>query len=278
MMLVTSSLLAMALGGLISLIQQIPAFLLQIFLIMINYQKPSAPNPSNNSNGPPRVRVESRDFQMLSGLRGLAALVVLFRHINVGGYIGGYQGLEELGVFMVATFFVLSAFLLSVRQTASQNIPILYPSLNEFIVPRLERRDPTLLLSRSSFWIEKLALLQSLPFSSFRTNQSRSYRYGSFAASSILGQILSSPLLPSLATICIYRHMRSHLAWRSERASIRRLRWPHSRQLFDARSASGKRDGAVLESSACRFAVNSTSTRMLTNVRNSLTIFSYRST
>lgn len=60
---------------------------------------------------------------MLSGLRGLAALVVLFRHINVGGYIGGYQGLQELGVFMVATFFVLSAFLLSVRQKSSQNTP-----------------------------------------------------------------------------------------------------------------------------------------------------------
>lgn len=67
---------------------------------------------------------------MLSGLRGLAALVVLFRHINVGGYIGGYQGLQELGVFMVATFFVLSAFLLSVRQTASRINPSCDPSLN----------------------------------------------------------------------------------------------------------------------------------------------------
>jgi hypothetical protein len=113
---VTSSLIATLLRCLISAIQQTPAFLLHVFLIMIGYQKPSAPKPSSNSNnGPPRVRVESRDFQMLSGLRGLAALVVLFRHINVGGYIGGYKGLAELGVFMVATFFVLSAFLLSVR-------------------------------------------------------------------------------------------------------------------------------------------------------------------
>lgn len=107
----------MTLGGLVSVIRSIPAFLLQVFLIMVGYQKPPPPKPSKNSNniGATRVRVESRDFQMLSGLRGLAALVVLFRHINVGDYIGGYKGLAELGVFMVATFFVLSAFLLSVR-------------------------------------------------------------------------------------------------------------------------------------------------------------------
>jgi hypothetical protein len=111
---VISSPIATPLGWLVSIIQQAPASLLHVFLIMIGYQKPSAPKSSSNSNEPPRVRVESRDFQMLSGLRGLAAIVVLFRHINVGNYIGGYKGLEELGVFMVATFFVLSAFLLSV--------------------------------------------------------------------------------------------------------------------------------------------------------------------
>lgn len=113
----------MILGGLVTLVQQTPAFLVQIVLIMINYRNPPSPSRPSSNDGPPRVRVESRDFQMLSGLRGLAALVVLFRHINVGGYIGGYQGLQELGVFMVATFFVLSAFLLSVRQKSSQNTP-----------------------------------------------------------------------------------------------------------------------------------------------------------
>jgi hypothetical protein len=112
---VTSSLIATLLGWLVLIIQRAPASILHVFLIMIGYQKPSTPKSSSNINGPPRVRVESRDFQMLSGLRGLAAIVVLFRHINVGNYIGGYNGLAELGVFMVATFFVLSAFLLSVR-------------------------------------------------------------------------------------------------------------------------------------------------------------------
>ena len=134
-----TSLIATPLGWLVSIIQQAPASFLHVFLIMIGYQKPSAPKSSSNSYGPPRVRVESRDFQMLSGLRGLAAIVVLFRHINVGDYIGGYNGLAELGVFMVATFFVLSAFLLNVR---SFELPPsshhLRPLLNEIIVPRPE--------------------------------------------------------------------------------------------------------------------------------------------
>jgi hypothetical protein len=128
---VTSSLIATLLGLLVSMVQQAPAFILHVFLILIGYQKPSAPKPASNSNGPPRVRVESGDFQMLSGLRGLAALVVLFRHIDVGSYIGGYKGLTELGVFMVATFFVLSAFLLSVRSFG------IYPTLMDYRLTNL---------------------------------------------------------------------------------------------------------------------------------------------
>jgi hypothetical protein len=60
------------------------------------------------------ARVDSKDFTLLSGLRGCAALAVVIRHIDAGAYIGNYGGLKELGVFMVGVFFFLSAFLLSV--------------------------------------------------------------------------------------------------------------------------------------------------------------------
>jgi hypothetical protein len=157
---VTSSLVAMSLGWLVSIIQEAPACILHLFLILIGYQKPSTAKSNSHSNGPPRVRVESRDFQMLSGLRGLAALVVLFRHINVGSYIGGYQGLAELGVFMVATFFVLSAFLLSVS-FFWLSLPIFAPLLIEFIVPRLARRHSTLGSPPSPVRLEELDVLDS---------------------------------------------------------------------------------------------------------------------
>jgi hypothetical protein len=68
-------------------------------------------------SAPPRCASKvSVPYIDISGLRGLAALLVLVRHINVRDYLCDYRGLEELGVFSVGAFFVLSSFLLSVRR------------------------------------------------------------------------------------------------------------------------------------------------------------------
>jgi hypothetical protein len=83
---------------------------------MVGHKSPTGPQTRNVIDGPAKVRVESKDFEMLSGLRGLAALLVLVHHINVRGYLCDYRGLEELRVFSVGAFFVLSSFLLCVRR------------------------------------------------------------------------------------------------------------------------------------------------------------------
>ncbi|KND01643.1 uncharacterized protein SPPG_03439 [Spizellomyces punctatus DAOM BR117] len=63
----------------------------------------------------------------LTGLRGVAAMGVVASHLFSGDgakvYVGGWEGLNEMGNIAVIFFFVLSAFLLTVRPLTERQKP-----------------------------------------------------------------------------------------------------------------------------------------------------------